>query len=323
MIENDAENLTFNVQADDENVRLDAFLAIKIEDWSRSRLQKLIDDGEVLVNGKTAKSSYKIQNKDSIEVDLVAPTLENFTPEDIPLDIVFEDDELAVINKKSGMIVHQGAGVSGGTLANAIAFHFKFNIPDSRFQNRVGIVHRLDKETSGLIVVAKNETAHEKLSEQFREREVFKSYLALAHGEMEGERGRIDAPLGRDRRNRLRQAVTENGRAALSLWRVREQLPRFALLEVEIKTGRTHQIRVHLASIKKPIVGDELYNDGRDKTVPNAKIRAEIPNLKRFFLHAEKLSFKHPTTGEKLDFTAPLPSQLENFLQFIRDNQAR
>ena len=314
-----AENeiLSFRVEAEDANVRLDAFLAKKIEDWSRSRLQKLIDEEDVLVNGKTVKSSYKVQANDLIEVELVAPPLSSFEPENIPLDIVFEDAEIAVINKPAGMVVHQGAGVSGGTLANAIAYHFNFQIPDSRFYNRVGIVHRLDKYTSGLIVVAKNEGAHEQLSMQFREREVFKSYLALVHGKTKEEKGKIDQPMARDRVNRLRMAIQAGGRNALTLWQVQQRFERFTLLAVTIKTGRTHQIRVHLASIKHPVVGDELYNEGRDKTVPDTKIRQEITKLNRFFLHAERLAFKHPTTGELLSFHAPLPPELENFLGFL------
>ena len=281
-------------------------------------MQKLIDDGDVLVNQKTSKSSYKIRPNDEIEVELVAPEIENFEPENIPLDIVFEDAEIAVINKPAGMVVHPGAGVAGGTLANAIAFHFQIQNPKSKIQNRAGIVHRLDKDTSGLIVVAKNETAHENLSEQFRNREVFKLYVALVHGETKDQGGKIDASIARDRVNRLRMAVSRNGRNALSLWKVRERFERFTLLDVEIKTGRTHQIRVHLASIKHPVVGDELYNGGRDKTVANTKIRIEIAKLNRFFLHAERLAFKHPKTGEKLSFHAPLPLELKNFLAILK-----
>lgn len=311
----DISSFNFHPSSEDEGKRLDAFLAEKVVDWSRSRLQKLIDDGDCLVNGKTAKSSYKIKEADEIEVELTAPETESFAPENIPLDIVFEDDELAVINKLAGMVVHPGAGVSGGTLANAIAYHFKLKTDNAN--NRVGIVHRLDKDTSGLIVVAKNESAHEKLSEQFHRREVLKSYIALVHGVVTENAGKIDQPIARDKNNRLRMAVQKTGRNALSFWRVRRRFERFTLLEVEIKTGRTHQIRVHLASIKHPIVGDELYNAGRDKSVPAAAIKDRIANLNRFFLHAERLSFRHPTKGEVLDFRAPLAPELENFLQIL------
>lgn len=318
MTENDSENLIFQITEADANARLDSFLTEKIAAWSRSRLQKLIDDGDVWVNGKAVKSSYKLRLSDEIEVELVSPPNENFEPENIALDIVYEDEELAVINKPAGMVVHPGAGVTSGTLANAIAFHFKIRNPQSAIRNRVGIVHRLDKDTSGLIVVAKDGLTHEILSEQFKKREVFKSYLALVHGAMKEPSGKIDAPIGRDRRNRLRMTVSKTGRNALSFWHVRERFERFTLLEVEIKTGRTHQIRVHLAHVKHPIVGDELYNGGRDKNVTDVQLKAEIARLNRFFLHAEKLAFNHPKTNDRMRFHTPLPLELNSFLTFLR-----
>lgn len=312
-------SLTFTVTPEDSGKRLDAYLAEHIEDWSRSRLQKLIDDGEVTVNDKTVKSSFRLDTGEVVEIELTAaPSEDSFTPEDIPLDIVFEDEHLAVINKAAGMVVHPGAGVSSGTLANAIAWHFKLQAPNSGNENRVGIVHRLDKDTSGLIVVAKNDAAHEKLSEQFANRTVRKTYLTLVHGHIEQTRGTIDEPIGRDRSNRLRMAIIRMGRSALSLWRVRERFERFTLVEVEIKTGRTHQIRVHLAYIKHPVVGDEIYNGGRDNTIRDVKIRKAISNLGRFFLHAERLEFYHPTTGERLLFQSPLPTELLELLDVLR-----
>jgi len=314
-------NLTFHAESSDTGKRLDAFLAEKIEGWSRSRLQKLVADGDALVNEKESKPSYKLRAGDAVEIELTEIEAESFEPENIPLEIVYEDEYLAVIDKRAGMVVHPGAGVSSGTLANAIAWHFKFQISnfksESRIPNRIGIVHRLDKDTSGLIVVAKTEEIHEKLSEQFRNREVFKSYVALVHGEPEENAGEVDAPIAREKHNRTKMAVRAHGRAALSLWKVKKRFEKFTLLAVEIKTGRTHQIRVHLASINHPIVGDETYNAGRDKTVFDLKIRKAIQDLNRFFLHAEKLSFTHPVTGERLNFTAPLPDELTNFLELL------
>ena len=322
--------LIFQSQREDTGKRLDAFLAEKIEGWSRSRLQKLIDDGDVLVNQQKSKSSYKLRGTEEIEIELTELPGETFEPENIPLDIVFEDEFLAVINKPAGMVVHPGAGVNSGTLANALAFKFKvqsskFKVEkhsdeQSKIQNlksKIGIVHRLDKDTSGLIVVAKNEEIHEKLSEQFRNREVFKSYIALVHGEVWDGSGKIDAPIAREKHNRTKMAVRTHGRNALSLWKVRKRFEKFTLLEVEIKTGRTHQIRVHLASINHPVVGDETYNAGRDKTVYDLTIRKAILDLNRFFLHAEKLSFTHPVTGERLKFNAPLPDELTEFLELL------
>lgn len=323
------ESLNFVVSQEHSGKRLDAFLAENIENRSRSSIQKSIDDGDVLVNGKTSKPSYKLRENDEIEVELAEEVVEGFAPEDIPLDIVYEDEFLAVINKPAGMVVHPGAGVPNGTLANAIAFHFKLQIPDSKLEsedtsdsesgikNRIGIVHRLDKDTSGLIVVAKSDEIHEKLSEQFRNREVYKSYVALVHGEIEEENGTIDAPIAREKHNRTKMAVRAHGRNAVSLWSVRERFEKFTLLKVEIKTGRTHQIRVHLAHLNHPIVGDELYNAGRDKTVFNLTIRKAIENLGRFFLHAERLSFTHPQTNAKMNFRVEIPLELSDFLELL------
>jgi 23S rRNA pseudouridine1911/1915/1917 synthase len=316
--EDESENLIFVVEAESSNLRLDAFLAEKIAGWSRSRLQKLIDDKAVLVNQKRAKASYKVRAGDQIEVELNAPETAVFEPENILLDIVFEDEQIAVVNKPAGMVVHPGAGVTSATLANAAAFHFQIQNSKSEIQNRAGIVHRLDKNTSGLIVVAKTQAAHENLSEQFCARRVYKSYCALVHGATAEENGKIELPIARDRTNRLRMRIDKRGRGAVSLWRARERFEKFTLLDVEIKTGRTHQIRVHLAAVKHPLVGDELYNGGRDKNVANLKVKTAIGKLNRFFLHAQKLCFDHPTTNERLDFFAALPPELEEFLAILR-----
>ncbi len=306
----------FQPLAIESGKRLDAFLAEKIENRSRSRIQKMVDDGDVLVNGKPAKSSYKVREQDEIEVELTEIPADIFEPEDIPLEIVYEDNFLAVINKSAGMVVHPGAGISSGTLANAIAWHFNLKVsnPEVTVPSRVGIVHRLDKHTSGLIVVAKDVDTHEALNEQFRERQVFKQYLALVHGEIDENTGTIDAPIAREKHNRTKMSVRGHGRHALSLWNVKKRFEKFTLVAVEIKTGRTHQIRVHLAHLKHPVVGDETYNSGRDKTVKDIKIRQSIKELNRFFLHAEKLSFTHPVTHEKMNFIVKLPKELSEFL---------
>jgi 23S rRNA pseudouridine1911/1915/1917 synthase len=335
------ETSQFRASAREAGLRLDAFLAEKIDGWSRARLQRLIDGGDVLVNGREAKSSYRLRESDEIDVELSEPPAERFEPENIPLDIVYEDEYLAVVNKPAGMVVHPGAGVTSGTLANAVAWHF-WSEPgavatgltriDARskdqgapFQppataggsDRVGIVHRLDKDTSGLIVVAKVEESHEALSEQFRTRTVEKHYVALVHGVMRENTGKIDRPIARDRRNRLKMTVSQTGRSALTLWRVRQRFEKFTLLDVDIKTGRTHQIRVHLASINHPVVGDATYNEGRDNTIGDDNVRKATEKLNRHFLHAEKLSFTHPKTGERLSFVAELPIELREFLDML------
>lgn len=311
-------SFTFQVSPEESGLRLDAFLAAKIEGWSRSRLQKLIDTGDILLNGKQAKSSYKLRINDEIDGEISETIVASIEPEDIRLDAVYEDSELIVLNKASGLVVHTGAGIYSGTLANAVAFHCREQSGGVGINQRFGIVHRLDKLTSGLIVVAKNIAAHEALSSQFRERRVFKQYLALVHGYVKEDAGRIDLPIGRDRNNRTKMAISENGRNALSLWKVKERFNAFTLLNVEIKTGRTHQIRVHLAHFRHGVVGDEAYNAGRDSNFPTPGIRRAIASLGRFFLHAEKLAFFHPVSGERLEFEAPLPEELQNFLEIIR-----
>jgi 23S rRNA pseudouridine1911/1915/1917 synthase len=315
--ENENPSLAFAVSATDTGERLDAFLASHIEGWSRARLQRLIEEADVLVNGRAVKSSYKLHAGDEIEVELTPPPSTAFAPDNIPIDVVYEDDEVIVVNKPAGMVVHPAAGVSSGTLANALAFHFQ-QLSTVAGTARPGIVHRLDKGTSGLLVVAKTETTHEDLSDQFRAREVFKSYVALVHGQVEKRTGQIDQPIARDPRNRTRMAIVRGGRPALSIYRIRQRFERFTLLNVELKTGRTHQIRVHLASIKHPVVGDEVYGGGRDKTVREPKVRSEIAKLSRQFLHAEQLAFRHPRTQEQMSFNAPLPSELERVLEELR-----
>ena len=322
--------LNFSVPPEDAGKRLDAFLAENIEDWSRARLQRLIGEGDVSVDEKDAKSSYKLRGGEEIEVELIAPIVEHIEAENIPLDIVYEDDFLIVINKQAGMVVHPGVGNMSGTLANALAYKFKIPSSDLKMdqsgdeqseiqslKSKIGIVHRLDKNTSGLIVVAKDETTHENLSQQFHDRKVYKSYVALVHGSIRRESGKVEEKIGRDKWNRLKMAVNKNGRHALSLWSVRQRFEKFTLLDVEIKTGRTHQIRVHLAFLNHPVVGDETYNEGRDNTIADVKIKHAINNLNRFFLHAEKLSFTHPKTIEKMNFHAPLPKELADLLEII------
>jgi 23S rRNA pseudouridine1911/1915/1917 synthase len=310
----DTNTLSIKVRETDAGTRLDAFLTAQIEGWSRARLQRLIEEQDILVNGKAAKPSYKLRTADEIEVELTPAPGSNFTPENIPLDIIFEDDDLIVINKTAGLVVHPAAGIHSGTLANALTYHFQ-QLSTRAGRVRPGIVHRLDKDTSGLLVVAKTESGHENLADQFRAREVFKSYVALVYGVVKQESGRIEQPIARDPRNRTRMSVVPGGRGALSLFKVRRSYDSFTLLDVELKTGRTHQIRVHLSWLKHPVVGDELYGGGRENNLQDVKIRAQIRKLNRQFLHAEQLGFRHPKTGEPMQFTAPLPTELAQLLE--------
>jgi 23S rRNA pseudouridine1911/1915/1917 synthase len=215
------------------------------------------------------------------------------------------------------MVVHPAAGVRTGTLANALAYRFKNSALATSSSQRPGLVHRLDRDTSGLLVVAKTAAAHEHLSEQFRARTVFKSYAALVHGVVKEDRGRVEEPIARDPRHRTRMGVVRGGRPALTLWRARRRFRRATLLEVEIKTGRTHQIRVHLAWLKHPVVGDETYGEGRDRNVQDPVMRSAIARLGRQFLHAARLGFHHPRTGEWMGFNTPLPPELAALLSTL------
>jgi 23S rRNA pseudouridine1911/1915/1917 synthase len=333
-VEPDSDALAFDVSEEDAGARLDAFLAARVEGVSRTTLKRAIEDGDVLVGGRASKPSYKLRAGEHVEVELPEPPAAEVEPEDIPLDIVYEDEEVVVVNKPAGMVVHPAAGVRTGTLANALAFRFRKDeggrmkdevnavepsLHPSPFRLhpsiRPGIVHRLDRDTSGLIVVAKTARAHESLSDQFRARTVFKSYAALVHGATKEDKGKIEQPIARDPRNRTRMGVVRGGRPALSLWRVRRRYERFTLLDVEIKTGRTHQIRVHLAWMKHPVVGDETYGMGRDKTIADARLRSAIASMGRQFLHAARLGFHHPRTGEWMAFDSQPPPELARLLE--------
>ena len=309
----DSETLTFKVDDTSVDSRLDTYLASQIQTWSRARLQRLIENEDVVVNGRSVKPSYKLRKGDEVEVELVASPAEIFEPQNIPIDIVHEDEVLIVVSKPAGLVVHPAASMQSGTLANALAFHFQ-NLPLSTGSIRPGIVHRLDRDTSGLLVVAKTEQALENLSDQFRDRTVFKSYVALVHGRVADATGRIDQPLARDPGNRTRMSVVRGGRSALTSYKVRKHYDRFTLLNVELKTGRTHQIRVHMAWMHHPVVGDETYGSGRDNNIQDPRLRSMVRNLGRHFLHAEKLAITHPTTGARLEFHASLPEELSNLL---------
>ena len=317
---------TITVPQEHAGKRLDQFLAMQIEDISRARVQELIASEKVLVNGTLAKASVKLRGGEQIIVlgPATRPALRAIA-ENIPLDIVYEDDDFAVVNKPSGMMVHAGAGATEdqrnrGTLVNALLHHFA-TLSSIGGDMRPGIVHRLDKETSGLIVVAKTDASHRKLAAQFARRQVKKTYLALVHGWPKKDSGTIAANITRDRVRRTRMTTREpGGREAVSHFRVLRRLEspygKFTLLEVKIDTGRTHQIRVHLSSLGHPVVGDTLYGAPREIRVG----RAGAISLSRNFLHAAELSFSHPRTSQKLALQAPLPPALQGFLEMLKKN---
>lgn len=309
------------VPAEAHDQRLDLFLVEQVNTASRSAIQRAITRGEITVNARLVKPSHRLATGEMIAGTIPqAPPIEA-VPEAIPLDIVYEDDAVIVINKAAGMVTHPGAGIVSGTLANALVYHLQQQdaaLPRRGGSSRPGIVHRLDVGTSGLIVVAKTDQAHLHLAEQFETRTVNKHYTALVYGRIETAEGRIEAPIGRDPHSRVKMAVVKTGRPALTLFRVSERFEELTLLEVEIKTGRTHQIRVHLAYLKHPIIADTAYDAGRAQQLKNPRLRVAITRLKRPFLHAASLSFDHPKTKQRLEFHAPLPPDLIALLELAK-----
>ena len=319
-------SLSVSVPVEAENQRLDLFLASRFSETSRSAIQRAISGGDITVNGKTVKPSHRLRAGEEITGEIPAAPVIDAVPEDIPLDIVYEDEEVIVVNKPAGMVTHPGAGATSGTLANGLVYYLNRigrQPPRRGGASRPGIVHRLDVGTSGLIVVAKTDRAHLNLAEQFESRSVMKGYIALVYGAPTEDFGKIEAPIGRDPRNRVKMAVTRDGRQATTLYRVAERFDEFTLLNVEIKTGRTHQIRVHLAHIKHPVVADSTYGAGRANSIKSAKLRTAVARMDRPFLHAARLGFAHPATGDRMEFTAPLPSELRAFLEQVSSTVPR
>lgn len=311
--------MRFVVSTSDAGKRLDRYLAEAVPDTSRARLQEWIEAGRVLVNSSASRASLKLKGGESIDVDPAAPPPLNAEPEDLPLDILYEDGEIAVLNKAAGMTVHAGGGVYSGTLVNALLHHFD-SLSTVGGERRPGIVHRLDRLTSGAIVVAKTDRAHQALAAQFQSRRVRKTYWALAHGNPEKDKGkgrpveadghvwtRLEMPIRRDPRRRVKMSARSAGRASQTDFRVLRTNGAFSLLEVRIATGRTHQIRVHLSAIGHPVVGDRLY--GAPARVP------EGGAVERFFLHSREIRFAHPVSGEAMCVAAPLPPEFSRLLE--------
>ena len=301
--------------------RLDLFLRPRCPELSRSRIQTLIKSGAIRVNGAQTRPAYLVQPGDEIAVELPEPEPLAAFPESLPLSIAYEDDDLLVVNKAAGMTVHPAPGATEGTLVNALLHHCR-DLSGINGTLRPGIVHRLDKETSGLLVVAKRDTAHRALAARLQAHQVERHYLALVWGVLREESGRIEAPIGRHPKNRKKMAVVEDGRDAATNFSVIERCPFATWVECQLETGRTHQIRVHLAHIGHPVFGDPVYG-GRDQARgirPEYRRQANwmLSLIKRQALHAKKLCFAHPTTGEMMEFTAPLPEDLRAVLEAAR-----
>jgi 23S rRNA pseudouridine1911/1915/1917 synthase len=293
---------SYRLTADGE-ARLDSYVGAKIPELSRSRVQKLIAAGKITVNGQKTKPGYRLNIGDRIEVSIPPTPPRELKPEAIPLKIIYEDDDLLAVDKPAGLTVHPAPGHPGHTLVNAILAHFP-HLADIGDSLRPGVVHRLDKDTSGVMLVAKNQSAQANLSKQFKSHTVTKAYLALVRGKLEPEEGVIEADIGRDPHNRQKMAVVAQGREARTEYRVVKYIGGYTLLEVMPETGRTHQIRVHLAAIGFPVVGDKVYG-------------VKSPHLSRQFLHACRLGFRLPSTGEYVEFESALPEDLKKALGAI------
>ena len=288
--------------------RIDSWVAGQLSDISRSYVRKLIDDGMVVVNGKVEKANYKLKAGDKVEIKIPEAEEAEIVPQDIPLDILYEEEDILVVNKEKGMVVHPAVGNYSDTLVNAIMYHCKGNLSDINGVIRPGIVHRIDKNTSGVLVIAKSNRAHHVLADTFKEHDITRKYVAVVKGIIKENCGKIDAPIGRDENNRLKMAVnTKNGKNAVTRFNVIERFKDTTLIEVELETGRTHQIRVHMSYIGHPVLGDDIYGRKDNKY-----------NLEGQVLHAKVLGFNHPISGGYMEFEAPLPEYFEQLIDVLR-----
>lgn len=316
-------HLELTYPADSELIRLDLFLCRKMGRESRSTIQRLIENGHVLVDGKEVRPSLKLKGGELVEVKIPEPQPAIPLAEAIPLVVLYEDSDLIVINKAAGMVVHPGAGTAGGTLVNALLAHCT-DLSGIGGELRPGIVHRLDKGTSGVLVAAKNDHAHQSLSAQFSAHSVKRVYQALIYGSPQQDSGKIDGVIGRHPTDRLRlSGKAKSGKHAVTRWKVRERYGRISLIELRLETGRTHQIRVHLTEAGFPLLGDPLYADGgRINNLPDTQLRGMINRLGRQALHAGCLGFIHPSSGEYLEFTTEAPEDMQELLTYLRRGPA-
>lgn len=297
----------YSAEAQDTNRRIDLFLNDEIEDISRSALHKLIERGNIKVNGKNVSKSYKLREGDVIEVDMPQPETVEIKAENIPLDILYEDKDLIVVNKPQNMVVHPAPGHYSGTLVNALMYHCGNELSGINGELRPGIVHRIDKDTSGVLVIAKSDTAHRGLSEQLAEHSMKRLYNAVVYNGFDNDEGTVSADIGRSSNDRKKMAVVREGRNAVTHYRVLERLGRFTLLELRLETGRTHQIRVHMSHIGHPLLGDSVYGP-----------KKQVFNTEGQVLHARVLGFVHPVTGEYMEFETELPDYFQKIVELIK-----
>lgn len=315
-MKNDAEHsLELVITEEMQGERLDLALSAGLEEYSRSFIQKLFDRGAVMLNGRVCREKKKkASTGDIVTIEIPKPQKTEVEAEDISLDIIYEDECLLVVNKPAGMVVHPAPGNYSGTLVNALMHHCGSELSSINGIIRPGIVHRIDKDTSGLLMIAKNDSAHNSLSRQLSEHSITRKYRAIVYNNMREDDGTVDQPIGRDPRNRLRNAVTElNAKNAVTHYRVLERFGKYTFIEAQLETGRTHQIRVHMAYLKHPLLGDELYGPARSRSA--AKL-----GVKRQMLHAGVLGFLHPGTAEYMEFESPLPDDFQQVLQRLRND---
>lgn len=295
------------VNENDKGKRLDIYIAENFNELSRTMIKKLIESNNILVNDKSEKVSYKVQANDNISIDVPEAKETKLKAQEIPLDIIYEDSDIIVVNKPKGMVVHPANGNPDGTLVNAILSICKNSLSGIGGELRPGIVHRLDKDTSGLIIVAKNDKAHINMSEQIKERNVKKTYIALVRGNVPEEEATINMPIGRSTKDRKKMAVVKNGKEAVTHFKVIDRFKNYTLLEIKIDTGRTHQIRVHMAEIGYPVVGDMVYSNGKNEFGVEGQM-----------LHAKSLDFKHPITGKNMHLEAELPKYFKDIIDKLK-----
>ena len=298
------------VKDNNQKKRLDSYIAEELEDLSRTTVKRLIDEEKILVNGKKQKSSYKPEIGDVISIDMPEAREIKLEAQNIPVPVIYEDNDIIVVNKPKGMVVHPANGNPDGTLVNAILAMCKNSLSGIGGEIRPGIVHRLDKDTSGLLIVAKNDTAHIKMSKQIQDRKVTKKYIALVKGVIAENEATIDLPIARSTKDRKKMGVDPNGKNAITHFKVLKRYDKYTLLELKIDTGRTHQIRVHMSYIGHPVVGDSVYSNGKNEF-----------DIEGQMLHARYLEFKHPITGEELKLEAPIPEYFESILKKLENRE--
>ena len=304
------ENYLFEIQ-EDQQMRLDKYLAEQFPEQTRSYLQKLIKDGEVLVNGKQVKTGYQLSKGDEVCVNIPEPKELDVEPQKMDLDIVYEDDDVILINKPKGMVVHPAPGHTTDTLVNGLLYHCKDNLSGINGVARPGIVHRIDRDTTGILIVCKNDMSHNSIAAQLKEHSINRRYRALVHGNLKEDQGTVEGPIGRHPVDRKKMSINErNGKPAVTHYTVLERFGNYTLIECKLETGRTHQIRVHMSSIGHPLLGDVLYSNGK----------SAFKHLEGQTLHAKTIGFVHPTTKNYMEFHAPLPEYFENLLSVLKNN---